>query len=817
MTPVPDTHRWGINDTSLVTGDLPVARKLPDSDLLIRARQAGFGWVRYFLYWNYANPQQGEFNWSIPDAEIARLEAAGFRILAQLAYPPTWTTGATYPNFLSGAYCHDVNNQGKDDCTNRDKRPGYRATYTPSSYPPGYDRAGDFKAFVSAAVDRYKGRVHAWGFSVEVHNTLFWLGTPQQLIDEVLRPGYQIVKQIDPAALVVGPDEDVEDALDWMLKLEADGIAVGKGRLFDVLTSHGFAHSGWTSPDQLEREWRGPSQTHCAGFESSGNTETNCYTKYIIERYRNGRPFWFTEFGYQSTSPTDPNANTYMTEWIRGLTARPWIDKAFVFALRYDNMKGADFGMFANTSPDFPALPVLGAVRGELEARAVPEQRFLAEGATGAFFDLDVSVANPSPVPAPVKVSFLKPDGSVDLVTETLPATSRRTYRVEQLMPSLASTAASTVIESTTGLPLITERTMFWDTTYYGGHGGTAVPAPATTWYFGEGSQGYFDTYVLLANSSSVTANVTVTFLLEGEPPVTYQKAVGPTSRQNVWTGELGDALLNKSFAIRVESDVPIIAERAMYFGAVPFWTGGHESAGVSSLSTTWFHAEGSTGPYFDEYILIGNPGDTDAEVTFSFLLLGGSPVTARATVPARSRFTLDVESAESDSRLQVLSGDATQLRNAAVSVKVKSTVPIVSERAMYWPAFPWSEAHNAFGTTETGVKWGLAEGRRGGPRAFESYILIANPSEQDALVKVTYLKPDGTTSVVVRDGQPFVRVPARSRENVGPAEMPLGEFGSVIESTNGVQIVVERAMYWNSSTGQVWAGGTNATATKLQ
>ena len=350
---------------------------------------------------------------------------------------------------------------------------------------------------------------------------------------------------------------------------------------------------------------------------------------------------------------------------------------------------------------------------------------------------------------------------------------------------------------------------MFWDATYYGGHGGTAVSAPATTWYFGEGQQGFFDTYVLLANSSAITANVTVTFLLEGEPPVTYQKTVGPTSRENVWTGELGDALMNKSFAIRVDSDVPIIAERAMYFGAVPTWVGGHESAGVSSLSNTWFHAEGATGPYFDEFILIGNPSGTDAQVTFTFLLLGGQTVIGRKVVPRESRFTLNVEAA--DALLdEVLAGDATALRDAALSVKVESTVPIVSERAMYWPA-GWTEAHNAFGTTETGIKWGLAEGRRGGPRAFESYILIANPSDQAAAVKVTFLKPDGTTTSVTRE------VPPQSRENIWPAEMPLGEFGAVVESTNGVQIVVERAMYWNSSTGQTWAGGTNATATKLQ
>ena len=231
-------------------------------------------------------------------------------------------------------------------------------------------------------MERYKGRVHAWGFSVEVHNTLFWLGTPQQLIQEVLRPGYTIVKQIDPAALVVGPDEDVEDALDWMLKLEADEIAQGKGRLFDVLTSHGFAHSGWTSPDYLDIEWRtGTFGTECS-FETSP-ADRLCSTKNIVERYRKGRPFWFSEFGYQSASPTDPNAGIYMREWIRGLTSRPWVDKAFVFALRYDNLTGADFGMFANTAPEFPELPVLGAVRAELGNRAVPEQRFLAEGATG--------------------------------------------------------------------------------------------------------------------------------------------------------------------------------------------------------------------------------------------------------------------------------------------------------------------------------------------------------------------------------------------------------------------------------------------------
>ena len=64
---------------------------------------------------------------------------------------------------------------------------------------------------------------------------------------------------------------------------------------------------------------------------------------------------------------------------------------------------------------------------------------------------------------------------------------------------------------SDSGLPLAVERTMFWDSTSYAGHTGTAVPAPATRWYFAEGFQGYFYTYVLLENPSATPADVTVT------------------------------------------------------------------------------------------------------------------------------------------------------------------------------------------------------------------------------------------------------------------------------------------------------------------
>ena len=64
----------------------------------------------------------------------------------------------------------------------------------------------------------------------------------------------------------------------------------------------------------------------------------------------------------------------------------------------------------------------------------------------------------------------------------------------------LEFTTTSAKVSSDIGYPLAVERTMSWDSSIYGGHTATAVPAPATRWCFGEGSQGFFDTYVLLEN-----------------------------------------------------------------------------------------------------------------------------------------------------------------------------------------------------------------------------------------------------------------------------------------------------------------------------
>jgi hypothetical protein len=148
----------------------------------------------------------------------------------------------------------------------------------------------------------------------------------------------------------------------------------------------------------------------------------------------------------------------------------------------------------------------------------------------------------------------------------------------------------------------------------------------------------------------------------------------------------------------------------------------------------------------------------------------------------------------------------------------VTNDVPILVERAMWWPgdASRWHEAHNSPGATATGTAWALAEGEDGGPRQIETYILVANTSAFAGSATVTLLFDDGTSAAKT------FALPPNSRTNVAvAAEFPAAvgrRFGALIESTGTTpaQIVVERAMYWNAE-GVPWAAGTNAMGTRLR
>jgi uncharacterized delta-60 repeat protein len=424
----------------------------------------------------------------------------------------------------------------------------------------------------------------------------------------------------------------------------------------------------------------------------------------------------------------------------------------------------------------------------------------LPEGATG-FFTERIAVANPGTDAATFTVAFLPESGSSVTQTYTLAAQSRTTITVNEV-PGLSSAAVSAVLSATRG-GIVAERTMLWDArdgSHYGGHTGKAIAQARTTWYLAEGEASFFDTYILLANASSSAATVTLSFLLENGNTITDTRTVPANARVTVYTNDVA-GLRGNAFSTTITSSIPITVERAMYFGnAVRLFNGGHGSAAVEAPATSWFVAEGRTGPFFDVYLLLANPGTVAANVTIRFLKPGGVVVTQTRTLNPTSRTTIHVDSVPG-------------LADTDVSASITSDQPIIVERAMYWPDpfTNWYEAHNSAGVTATGTRWALAEGEIGGSLSFETYILLANPGSADATVTLTFLRTSGTNLTLTRT------VTANSRLTIAAVEAGLtaGEqFGVLIDSTQ--PIAVERAMYWNGD-GQFWGAGTNETGVRIR
>jgi hypothetical protein len=368
----------------------------------------------------------------------------------------------------------------------------------------------------------------------------------------------------------------------------------------------------------------------------------------------------------------------------------------------------------------------------------------------------------------------------------------------------------STVVE--TDQLVVAERTLVWPADLrYGSHTEAAVKAPATKWYLAEGAtHGAFSLFYLLANPSDTAANVEIRYLLPAPAaPIVITYAVPPHARRTIPVdNEPGLSATDVSAVITSLNDVPIIAERAMYFSKPgQDFAGGHDSAGVTAPSGHWFFAEGATGSFFDMFLLLANPDPSQtAHVTLSYLLDDGTVIPVAHDVPPNSRVTYNV--ALEDSRLA----------SAEMSTVVDSAVPILAERSMYWPK-DWNEAHNSPGATETGTLWAVAGGEDGGTFAAQTYILIANTSNAAGTARVTVLQENGAPLTT------DIPMPPNSRTSVPIGATPAftavagTHFGVLVQSlgTTPAQIVVERATYSNDANGVVWAAGGATLGTRLQ
>ncbi len=458
--------------------------------------------------------------------------------------------------------------------------------------------------------------------------------------------------------------------------------------------------------------------------------------------------------------------------------------------------------------------------------------RYFAEGATktsGLNFDVRLALANPSPATVTVQITYQLPSGVAVPPTDlVLGPWERRTVLLDE-QPGIAENGPDVAYEFATTVkataPIGVDRLMTWDKTSYAGHAETGVVAPSRTWYFAEGATiSGFNLFYLLQNPNATPVTVEGRFLLGTGAVYTKSYTLAPNSRFNVWANveDIGGttplASAEFSAAFTVTAGEPIIAERAMYRGNSPLFKAGHESAGITAPANEWFLAEGNAGDFFDHFVLIGNTTNSAAIVQADFIVGGSNTVapgvySRQYTVMPNSRFNIWVDEEE------LFPGQRPfRTGSSDISVRVRSlnSVPLIVERAMWWPgaANTWHEAHNSPGTTRTAPRWVLAEGENGGPLGWQTYILIANTGGQAGMFRPRLLLEGNTVELAPRPLDANTRQTFTLADWLVEAGLPAdSKAGVLIESVGGsLPLVVERAMY----SGEGLRLGTNALGTPL-
>ncbi|MBI2886266.1 MAG: hypothetical protein HYY02_03555 [Chloroflexi bacterium] len=290
-------------------------------------------------------------------------------------------------------------------------------------------------------------------------------------------------------------------------------------------------------------------------------------------------------------------------------------------------------------------------------ANAPSRRWYLPQGAAGEGAHTWLLLMNPNPEATPVRLSFLRPDGSTIRRDFTVKGMARLNVFANQY---LADSAFATVVEA--DLPVVAERASYYDGGK-AGHGARGASFTARRWHMAEGFTGHTVT-IAVVNPNPVAAQATVTFMLENGRTVQRAVTLRPTSRLTILANDYLPP--DTPFSTLLEADQPVAVERT---SLIPNGNG-HSAPGVAAPARTWFLAEGSTAAPFKTYVLLQNPSGVAARARVTFMTESGRNVAQELDLLPRSRATID----------------ASQVApNVAFSVRVDSDQPIVVERAMYF------------------------------------------------------------------------------------------------------------------------------------
>lgn len=336
-------------------------------------------------------------------------------------------------------------------------------------------------------------------------------------------------------------------------------------------------------------------------------------------------------------------------------------------------------------------------------------------------------------------------------------------------------------------------------------------------WYFAEGcTRDPFEEWIIIMNPNGEDAHIDLTLYMPGET-VEIKWRVEPYRRGSLHLDSIED-IDGRDVAAKIVatdkygSPLGVICERTMYWrgpgGEVsphrdeyhyvlnegPYWwerVDGHSSVGATSPSKEWYFGEGCTAHGFDTWMLLLNPNEETAHVTLECMTDWGLETIGPLEVPAKSRSSVSIDE---------------HLPAANVSIKVESDIGVVAERSMYWDEMRGGQ--NSLGVTAPSCEWLMPEGSTAW--GFEEWVLVQNPQDETAELKIRLCGDNG----ILRELE--LSVEPHSRKTINLNELaPDMDVGTEVTSTNGVPVICERSMYWETGGHKAGHNSTGAQAAR--
>jgi hypothetical protein len=308
-----------------------------------------------------------------------------------------------------------------------------------------------------------------------------------------------------------------------------------------------------------------------------------------------GSSAWGFECWLLIQNPNDFDAHcnvTYMIEGGAPVTVPKVIPANSRRSFNMSDDIGARDASIEVQSIDFPVIPERAMYknhkRGASESigtTAPASDYFLAEGTTAYGFTTYVLVQNPNPTPTDVTVTYMTATGALPQPVFNMPANSRRTIRVNDVVPDMD---LSTRVHGSQ--PIIAERAMYWD----GGggygeamHDSIGMPAAHQTFYLPYGPNdwrpSYADsTFTLVQNPNPVPVNIHVKYLKpDGVDNVEFNDTLPANSRKTYTLSDKMPASYDVSIVVSsTTAGRNIMVECATYFSIGGGYVGGTSTIG---------------------------------------------------------------------------------------------------------------------------------------------------------------------------------------------------------------------------------------------